>query len=130
VTAYDHKTQGTVLLGAGCAGYNQREVQTESLFNSHNLRENGVIVHDTTKRDSGQRRLEVDAIHINLDFVNDKTLSFKLRMPTSRELEELEVHWLSPRRLDLKPSKGGAIRHSPAAMTQSQAGNAPELITV
>jgi hypothetical protein len=54
VTAYDHKTRGTVLLGVGCAGHDGRAEQTESLFNSHDLRKHGVIVHDTTIRDGGE----------------------------------------------------------------------------
>jgi hypothetical protein len=135
VTAHDHKTQGTVLLGVRCAGYDERKEQTESFFNSHDLRKNNVTVHDTTKRDGGEQRLEVDGIHIDLNFVDNKTLSFKLCSPTTSELEELQVHWLSPRRLDLKSGKGNAIRRSPAATVPTPApwnerlGNPPELIT-
>jgi hypothetical protein len=135
VTAYDHRLLGTVLLGAGCAGYDERSVQTESLFNSHDLRKHNVIVHDTTKRDGGEQRLEDDGIHAYLDFVDNKTLSFKLWMSTASELEELKVHWLSPRRLDLKSKNGNAMRRSPAAVVPTQApwkerlGNPPEEIT-
>ena len=136
VTAYDHEKGGTILLGVGCAGYDDRAEQTESLFNSHDLRKNGIIVHDTTKRDGGEQRLEVDGIEIQLDFVDNKTLSFKLRAPTATELEELQVHWLSPRRPDLKSGNGSAIRRQPAAIVPVQApwderlGNSPEMITV
>jgi hypothetical protein len=138
VTAYDHEILGTVLLGVrGCAGYDERAEQTESLFNSHDMRKNGIVVKDTTKRDGGDQRLEVDGIHVELDFVDEKTLSFKLQRPTSSELEELTIHWLSPRRLDLNSSKGkNAVRRSPAAIVPSPApweerlGNSPELITV
>jgi hypothetical protein len=31
-----------------------------------------------TKRDGGEQRLTVDGIHVNLDFVNQKDLLFKL----------------------------------------------------
>jgi hypothetical protein len=51
VTAHDHPTEGTVLLGAGCAGWDERPEQTESLFNSHYMRKFNVIVQ--AKRDSG-----------------------------------------------------------------------------
>jgi hypothetical protein len=78
VTAYDHRLLGKVLLGAGYAGYGERYVQTESFFNSHDLRKHNVIVHDTTKRDGGEQRLEINGIHVDLDFVDNKTLSFKL----------------------------------------------------
>jgi hypothetical protein len=136
VTAYDHPALGPILLGVGCAGYDDRAEQTESLFNSHDLRKNGVVVHDTTKRDGGEQRLEVDGIHVNLDFVDDKTLSFKLRRPTTREHDELTIHWLSPRRLDMKSDSNWiAMRRSPAAIVPSPApweerlGNSPEMIT-
>jgi hypothetical protein len=136
VTAYDHSTLGTILLGVRCAGYNKRAEQTESLFNSHNLRKNGIFVNDTMKRVGGEQRLTVDGIHVELDFVDQKTLSFKLRTPTTSELDDLTIHWLSPRRLDLSSSKGNAVRRSPAAIVPSQApweerlGNSPEMITV
>ena len=108
VTAYDHEKRGAILLGVGCvAGYKNRAKQTELLFNSHNLRKNEFVVHDTTKRDGGKLRLEVDGIDIELDFVDNKTLPFKLRTPTATELEELQVHWLSPRTPDLKSGTGG-----------------------
>jgi hypothetical protein len=136
VTAYDHSVQGTILLGVGCAGYDERAEQTESLFNSHDLRKNGVVVDDITKRDGGEQRLTFDGIHVDLDFVDQKTLSFKLRRPTTSELDELTIHWLSPRRLDLNSSTGNAVRRSPAAIVPSPApwekrlGNSPEMITV
>jgi hypothetical protein len=96
------------------------------------LKTHNVIVHDTTKRDGGEQRLEVDGIHVNLDFVDNKTPLFKLQMPTASELEELEVHWLSPRRLDLKSGNGNAMKRSPAVVAPTQApwkerlGNPPE----
>jgi hypothetical protein len=125
------------LLGVGCAGCDERAEQTESLFNSHDLRKNGVTVHDTAARDGGEQRLETDGIAVDLDFVDDKTLSFNLRTPKQEELDELEVHWLSPRRPDLKSGSGNSLaRRSPAAVVPSPApweerlGNSPEMITV
>jgi hypothetical protein len=80
--------------------------------------------------------MEIDGINIDLDFIEDKTLSFNLWMPMLSELEELAAHWLSPRRPDLKSGNGNATRRSPAAVVPTPApweerlGNALELITV
>jgi hypothetical protein len=63
-----------------CAGYDERAEQTESLFNSPDLRKNGVVVHDTPKTDDEEQRLEVDGIYIDLDSVNDKTHSSLLQV--------------------------------------------------
>jgi hypothetical protein len=80
---YDHPMEGIVLLGAGCAAWDQHSEQTESLFNPHDMQKHNVILHeilhDTAKRDGGLQRLQVDRIHIALDFLNKKTLSFQLR---------------------------------------------------
>jgi hypothetical protein len=57
VTAHNHPTEGTILLGAGCAGWDERPKQTESLLNSQDMRKHNVIVHDTAKRDGGLQRL-------------------------------------------------------------------------
>ena len=81
VTAFDHPKKGTILLGTECTGWDNRAEQTESLFNSHDLRKN-LVVNDTAKRDSGVQSLEVNGIEIKLDFVDEKTLSFNLRRPT------------------------------------------------
>jgi hypothetical protein len=92
-------------------------------------------MHFTMKRDGGEQRFEINGIHVDLDFVDDKTLSFNVHTPTTTELEELKVHWLSPRRLDLKSGKGNAMRHLPAAITPVSApwkerlGNPPDIIT-
>jgi hypothetical protein len=56
VTAYDHSMLGTLLLGVGCAcRYNKRAEQTELLFNSHDLRKNGIVVDNTAKQDGGEQ---------------------------------------------------------------------------
>jgi hypothetical protein len=86
VTVHDHPTEGTILLGAGGAGWDEHPEKTKSLFNSHDMRKHNVIVHGTARRDGGLQRLEVDGFHIDLDFVDDKTLSFQLQQPNQEEL--------------------------------------------
>jgi hypothetical protein len=136
VTAHDHPTEGTVLLGAGCAGWDERPEQTKSLFNSHDMRKHNVIVHDTAKRDGGLQRLEVDGVHIALNFVDDKTLSFQLRQPTQEELENLEILWLTPRKLTANSKIHRTARRAPGGIVpvpapwEERLGYAPELITV
>jgi hypothetical protein len=136
VTAHDHPTERTVLLGAGCAGWDERPEQTESLFTSHDMRKHNVIVHDTAKRDGGLQRLEVDGVHIALDFVDDKTLSFQLRQPAQEELENLEILWLTPRKLTANSKIHQTARRAPGGIVpvpapwEERLGYAPELITV
>jgi hypothetical protein len=84
VTAYNHPTKGTTLLGAGYVRWDKRIEQAESLFNSQGLRKHGVTVEDTTPHDGGKKKLVVDGIDSNLDFVDDKTLSFTLHCPNPR----------------------------------------------
>jgi hypothetical protein len=88
-----------ILLGAGSAGWDERKEQTESLFNADDLRKNNVVVHYITKRDGGFQRLELNGIHIDIDFVDSRTISFYLRKPTTEEQEELEINWLTLRKL-------------------------------
>jgi hypothetical protein len=88
VTAHDHPTEGTILLGAGYPGWDERPKQTELLFNSQDMLKHNVIVHDTAKRDGGLQTLQVGGIQIALDFVDTKTLFFQLRQPTQEELEQ------------------------------------------
>jgi hypothetical protein len=59
------------------------------------MRKHNVIVHDTAKRDGGLQRLKVDDVHVSLDFIDDKTLSFQLWQPTQEKLERLEILWLT-----------------------------------
>jgi hypothetical protein len=136
VTAHDHPTKGTVLLGAGCAGWDERPEQTKSLFKSHDMRKHNVIVHDMAKQDGGLQRLEVGGVHIALDFVDDKTLSFQLRQPTQEELENLEILWLTPRKLTANSKMHRTARRAPGGIVpvpapwEERLGYAPELITV
>jgi hypothetical protein len=94
MTAYEHPTMGTVLLGAGNAAMTENPEQTESLLNSHVLRFNGVMVHDTTERDGGQQLVQVEDLIIKLDFKDTATLSFETRKPTSNELASLKIYWM------------------------------------
>ena len=118
------------------AGWGERPQQAESLFNSHNLRKNYVIGHDIEEHDDGLQRLEVDGVHIRLDFVDDKTLSFKLRQPKPEELESLEIHWLTPRKLDKTSNYNKTARRTPGGIVpkpspwEERLANSPELITV
>jgi hypothetical protein len=136
VTAHDHPTEGTVLLGAGCAGWDERPKQTESVFNSHGMQKHNVIVYDTAKRDGGLQRLEVDGVHIALDFVEDKTLSFQLLQPTQEELYNLEILWLTPQKLIANSKIHRTARRAPGGIMpvpapwEERLGYAPELITV
>jgi hypothetical protein len=116
VTAHDHPTEGTILLGAGCAGWDEPFEQTESLFNSHDMRKHNVIVHDTAKPDGGLQRLEVNGFHIALDFVDDKTLSFQLRQLTPEELEKLEILWLTPWKLTANSNIHRTARRAPGGI--------------
>jgi hypothetical protein len=125
VTAHDHPTEGTGFLGAGCAGWDERPEQTESLFN-----------HGTAKRDGGLQRLEVDGVHIVLAFVDDKILSFQLQQPTQEELENVEILWLTPRKLTANSKIHRTARRAPGGIVpvpatwEERLGYAPELITV
>jgi hypothetical protein len=136
VTANDHPTEGNVLLEAGCAGWDECPEQTESLFNSHDMRKHNGIVHDTAKRDGGLQRIEVGRAHITLDFVDDKTLLFQLRQPTQEELENLESLWLTPRKLTANSKIHRTARRAPEGIVpvpapwEERLGYAPELITV
>jgi hypothetical protein len=136
VTAHDHPTEGTVLLGAGCAGWDERPEQSGSLFKSHDMRKHNVIVHNMAKQDGGVQRLEVDGVHIALDFVDDNTLSFQLRQPTQEELENLEILWLTPQKLTANSKMHWTARRAPGGIVPDPApweerlGYAPELITV
>ena len=135
VTAYDHPSRGTILLGAGCAGWDDRAEQTESLFNSHDLRKNNVVVNDTAERDGGAQSLEINGIEIKLDFVDEKTLSFNLRKPTEEELADLQINWLTNNDPEDR-KKLVTTRRSPGGIVpiprpwDERLGNAPEHVTV
>jgi hypothetical protein len=94
VTAYEHPTLGTVLLGAGNAAMTENPEQTESLLNWHVLIFNVVTVHDTTERDGGQELVQVEDLIIKPDFKDTAPLSYETRKPTSNELASLKIHWM------------------------------------
>ena len=96
VTAYDHPDFGVVLLGVGNAAWDDREEQTESLLNPHELRKFNVTVNDMARVYGGEQMLKVQTIDIPLDFIDGKTMSFYHRMPTQAELNRYPVHWLTP----------------------------------
>ena len=59
VTAYDHETEGPILIGHGQIAWDNRPKQTECLINSHNLRYNNVKVDDVTMRDVGKQKITI-----------------------------------------------------------------------
>ena len=86
VTAYDHETEGPILIGHGQVAWDKRPDQTEYLINSHSLRHNDVTVDDVTMRDGGKQKITISRTEVKLDFVDKKTLSFNIRKPTENEL--------------------------------------------
>ena len=97
VTAYDHETEGPILIGHGQVAWDDQPEQTECLINSHSLRHNDVTVDYVTMRDSGKQKIKISGTKVNLDFVDEKTLSFNIRKPTKNELQSLKIHWLCPK---------------------------------
>jgi hypothetical protein len=134
VTAYDHKELGTVLLGVGAVAYDERTSQTETLLNSHYLRDQGVTVSDVSKKHNGLQMLEVDGIQVDLTFDDDeRILYFPLRRPTAKEVQDLTIHWLIPQTPDsysklLVRRNKAAIVPEPAPWRE-RLGNCPEAVT-
>ena len=87
VTAYDHETEGPILIGHGQVDWDDQPDQTECLINSHSLRHNNVMVDNVTMRDGGNQNLTISGTEVKLDFVDKKTLSFNIRKPTEDELQ-------------------------------------------
>ena len=59
VTAYEHETEGPILIGHGQVTWDDRPEQTECLINSHSLRHNDVTVDDVTMRDGGKQNITI-----------------------------------------------------------------------
>ena len=97
VTAYDHETEGPILIGHGQVAWDDQPEQTECLINSHSLRHNDVTVDDVTMRDGGKQKITISGTEVKLDFVDEKKLSFNIRKPTEDELQSLKIHWLFPK---------------------------------
>ena len=72
VTAYDHETEGPILIGHGQVAWDDRPQQTECLINSHSLRHNDVTVDDVTMRDGGKQKIKISGTEVKLDFVDKK----------------------------------------------------------
>ena len=94
VTAYDHETEGPILIGHGQVAWYDRPEQTECLINSHSLWHNNVTVDNFTMRDSGKQKITISGTEVKLYFVDEKKLSFNIGKPTENELQSLKIHWL------------------------------------
>lgn len=79
------------------------------------------MVDDTTKRDGGKQRLVIDDVEIKLDFDNNKTLSFIIRIPTSLELLILKNNWICPPPLKCNPLKHVKTWRAPGKCVQTEA---------
>ena len=55
VTAYDHETEGPILIGHGQAAWDDQLEQKECLIKSHSLRHNNVMFDDVTMRYGGKK---------------------------------------------------------------------------
>ena len=98
VTAYEDANR-TVLLGLGGAAYNSDPKQIESLVNSHIMRDFNVIVDDIKKEHGGKQQIVVDDIELPLEVSGERNeiLFIQIRQPTNKELQDLPIHWLTPR---------------------------------
>jgi hypothetical protein len=138
VCAYDDELSGkTILLGVGSAAWDERADQTEALINTHAMRGNNVIVHNIAKRDGGLQRIEVGDVKIGLDFTDsEKLLTIGIRRPTTKELNDLPVNWLTPRipvnspdllKQSLRRGRGSVVKEDPTQWEQ-RLGHPPEMV--
>jgi hypothetical protein len=137
VCAYDNKDGTTFLLGLGAAAWDDRPEQTESLVNTHVMRNNNVEVDNVAYRDGGLQRLKVGGNEIPLEFSdNEKLLTFIIRKPTEEELNTLPVNWLTPRipitstqllRQSLRRERGNLTPENPINW-ERKLGHPPEAI--
>ena len=74
VTAYDHETEGPILIGHGQVAWDDRPEQTECLIKSHSLRHNDVKADNVTVRDGGKQKLTISGTEVKLDFVDEKNI--------------------------------------------------------
>ena len=117
VTAVEDKDGRVVLLGLGGTAYDHRTTQIESLWNSHHLRANKVIVDDVAKEHKGNQQIKLkgtnrEEIEIPLKF-NGNYMHVELRKPTEEELLALGVNWLTPPMENVTPQ---SIRRSKRAL--------------
>ena len=104
---------GKILVGHAYAAYDNRNEQSETMLNSHDLQKHGVVVNDTTKRDGGEQNLILDDITIQLDFVDEKTVSFYLQCASSDDLRNMSIHWIWPEKDKTRyseSSRGSPVR--------------------
>ena len=59
VTTVEDSDGRVVLLGIGDAAFDMRTTQTESLWNSHHMRSNKVIVEDVAKSVGGKEHIKL-----------------------------------------------------------------------
>jgi hypothetical protein len=137
VCAYAREDGTAILLGLGAAAWDNRPEQTESLVNTHVMRNNNVIVDNVSRRDGGLQRLKVGDEEVHLEFSdNEKLLTFAIRKPTDFELDNLPVNWLTPRipinstqllRHSLRRENGHVMPENPINW-ERQLGHPPEAI--
>jgi hypothetical protein len=114
----------------------EQQSQTETLLNSHYLRDQGVTLSDVPKKNNGLKMLEVDGIKVDVTCDDDeRILYFPLRRrPAARkEVQDLEIHWLIPQTPDshsrlLVQINKEAIIPEPA-LWQEQLDNCPQAVT-
>ena len=82
VTAYDHETEGPILIGHGQVAWDDQPDQTEYIINSYYLRHNNVTVDDVMTRDGGKQKIKISGTEVKLDFVDENILSFNIIKPT------------------------------------------------
>ena len=117
VTAVLDTDGSTVLLGLGEAAYERRTTQYESLWNSHHLRNNGIVVDDVSKASGGSQCIKLvdhdgkERI-IPLKF-NGDIMTLDIHVPTEEELLALRVNWLTPPMENITPQ---SIRRSRKAL--------------
>ena len=121
VTAVEDADGRVVLLGIGNAAYDRRKTQYESLWNSHHLRANKVVVSDVAKELGGDQCIRFKAddgswTTIPLSYDGD-IMTCSLREPTEEEQLALRVNWLTPPMEVLTPQ---SIRRSKAVLERYQ----------
>ena len=96
VCAYNRQDGTAILLFFFAAAWDDRPEQTESLVNTHVMRNKNVVDINDSKRDDGLQRLKAGNEKVHLEFSdNEKLLTFVIRKPTDFKVEDiLPVNWL------------------------------------
>ena len=104
-TVIETEAGSPLIIGLGGAAFDNSPGATEALINTHHLRDNGVMVDDIAKVHGGEQKLTICGYHIPLTYEpsagnsrtpEGKIMTLKCRKPTQKELENLEIFWLSP----------------------------------